>query len=88
VVRRGDLQIAISTGGKSPSLAHRLRVELEQQFGGEYAAWLEWLGAARRTVISQQADPEKRKRILAKLASSEMLDRFVHRGGRRKVRAI
>ena len=44
VVQRGDLQIAISTNGKSPALAQRLRVELEEQFGPEYTSWLEWLG--------------------------------------------
>src|SRR5258705_13543357 len=47
IVQRGDLQIAISTNGKSPALAQRLRQELEQQFGPEYELWLEWLGAAR-----------------------------------------
>src|SRR4029077_15387554 len=47
VLQRGDLQIAISTNGKSPALAQRLRRELEQQFGPEYAPWLEWLGAGR-----------------------------------------
>src|SRR5271168_927129 len=40
VVRRGDLQIAISTNGKSPSLAQRLRQRLEQQFPPEYAQTL------------------------------------------------
>ena len=88
VVRRGDLQIAVSTGGKSPSLAHRLRVELEEQFGPEYEAWLEWLGAARKTVMAQQPDPEKRKRILAHLAGTQMFERFRQRGARRRVRAI
>ena len=51
VVRRGDLQIAISTGGHSPALAQRLRIELEQQFGPEYAAWIQQLGAARRDLL-------------------------------------
>ena len=40
VVQRGDLQIAISTNGKSPSLAQRLRKEFEAQFGPEYEQWL------------------------------------------------
>ena len=44
VVTRGDLQIAISTGGHSPALAQRLRMELEQQFGPEYADWIQQLG--------------------------------------------
>ena len=47
VVQRGDLQIAISTRGRSPALAQRIRRELEEQFGPEYEAWLQELGAAR-----------------------------------------
>src|ERR1700682_973598 len=47
VVQRGDLQIAISTNGKSPALAQRLRLQLEKQFGSEYGLWLEWLGGPR-----------------------------------------
>src|SRR6202035_4923549 len=47
IVQRGDLQIAISTNGKSPALAQRLRKELEQQYPTEYAAWLDSLGDAR-----------------------------------------
>ena len=69
VVRRGDLQIAVSTNGKSPALAQRLRQELEQQFGPEYAAWVAELGAEREQLNAEQLDPEVRKRILHELAS-------------------
>ena len=44
VVKRGALQIAISTGGASPALAQRLRKELDAQFGPEYGDWLAELG--------------------------------------------
>lgn len=47
VVRRGDLMIAISTGGASPALAAALRRRLEAQFGDEYAALVELLGGLR-----------------------------------------
>src|SRR6202165_961332 len=40
VVRRGDLQIAISTSGQSPSLAQKLRQQLERQFGPGYETWV------------------------------------------------
>jgi uroporphyrin-III C-methyltransferase/precorrin-2 dehydrogenase/sirohydrochlorin ferrochelatase len=77
IVQRGDLQIAISTNGKSPALAQRLRKELEQQFGPEYAAWLDSLGAARETLRAQSTDPESTKRKLHALATKSMFKRFL-----------
>jgi len=77
IVQRGDLQIAISTNGKSPALAQRLRKELEEQFGPEYESWLEWLGAAREALRAQSTDPEITKRWLHTLASRPMFKRFL-----------
>jgi precorrin-2 dehydrogenase/sirohydrochlorin ferrochelatase len=69
VVRRGDLQIAISTGGQSPALAQRIRQELEKQFGPEYESWVAGLGKQREELAAADLDPEVRKRILHELAS-------------------
>jgi uroporphyrin-III C-methyltransferase len=79
-VQRGDLQIAISTNGKSPALAQRLRRELETQYTAEYAAWVDSLGKAReklRTTSDAKENVEENKAILHRLASSEMFSRFV-----------
>jgi siroheme synthase-like protein len=77
IVRRGDLQIAISTNGKSPALAQRLRQELEQQFGPEYEVWLEWLGAARELLRAADGGTDSNKQMLHQLASKPMYERFV-----------
>jgi precorrin-2 dehydrogenase/sirohydrochlorin ferrochelatase len=71
VVNRGDLQIAISTGGRSPALAQRLRQELEEQFGAEYEAWVAELGKAREELTAQVLDIEARKKLLHEIASRE-----------------
>jgi len=71
VVNRGDLQIAISTGGRSPALAQRLRQELEEQFGAEYESWVAELGKAREELTAQVLDIEARKKLLHEMASRE-----------------
>lgn len=47
VVRRGDLAIAVSTGGRVPALAARLRAELDRRFGPEWTGITELLGEVR-----------------------------------------
>jgi precorrin-2 dehydrogenase/sirohydrochlorin ferrochelatase len=74
VVRRGDLQIAISTSGQSPSLAQKLRQQLEQQFGPGYAAWVAELGETRRLVQASDLSPERKRELLHSLASREALE--------------
>jgi precorrin-2 dehydrogenase / sirohydrochlorin ferrochelatase len=47
-LRRGGLQVAVSTGGASPTLARRIRGELEEAFGPEWAGVVERFDRARR----------------------------------------
>lgn len=74
VVRRGDLQIAISTAGQSPSLAQKIRKQLERQFGEGYAAWVEQLGETRRLILASDLDQEAKWELLHSLASREAFE--------------
>ena len=76
VVRRGDLQIAVSTAGHSPALAQRLRAELEARYGPEYGPWLQWLGRVRQLFFRRPMDPQRRKDTLHRIARNEVFERF------------
>ncbi len=74
LVRRGDLQIAISTNGQSPSLARKLRHQLERQFGPGYANWVKQLGDTRRLILASDLDQERKLELLHSLASREAFE--------------
>jgi precorrin-2 dehydrogenase/sirohydrochlorin ferrochelatase len=76
VVRRGALQIAISTTGQSPALAQRLRKELERQFGPEYERWLTDIGKVRQKMQAGSLSARERKQLLHELVSKEGFQRF------------
>jgi precorrin-2 dehydrogenase/sirohydrochlorin ferrochelatase len=82
VVRRGQLQIAISTGGVSPALASDIRRDLEAQFDPAYGEWIEALGQARERVLHKFPRSAKRTRLLQRIASKGAYRKFAVRRGR------
>ena len=74
VVRRGDLQIAVSTAGKSPSLAQKIRQQLEKQFGPAYEEWVAELGATRQLILASDLDKPRKLDLLHSLASREAFE--------------
>ena len=81
VVRRGPLQIAISTAGHSGALAQRLRKQFESQFGPEWESWLRWLGEARSSLYEDPLSPKRRRTMLHRLASQRKQTEFFGRWG-------
>jgi precorrin-2 dehydrogenase/sirohydrochlorin ferrochelatase len=74
VVRRGDLQIAISTAGKSPALAQRLREEIDALLPADTGEWLDRLGETRTLMMAAFPLNEDRTRALHLLARRETCD--------------
>lgn len=70
---RGDLTITISTGGKSPALAKRIRQELENNFGPEYETFLDLMGAIREQILKRSKDSNTNKEIFERLIYSDIL---------------
>lgn len=82
VVCRGDLLIAISTGGRSPALAKALRRRLEEEIGPEYPELLRLIGTVRRKMIALGRGPGNSRAVYRRL-----LQKDVARMVRRKDRA-
>ena len=85
-VRRGDLTIAISTGGGSPALAKRLRQRIEATIGPEYEAFLAALRELRALTREAVLDPAERRVIYRRALDSELFDHAA-RGDRAAVKA-
>lgn len=82
VVKRGDLQVAISTNGKSPALAQRLRAELDAQLPRDYEGWVAWLGRLRARLFRRSLEVQRRVELLHSAASRKAYERFARRHSR------
>lgn len=74
IVKKGDLVIAISTSGKSPAFAKKLRKDFEKQFGNEYAAFLEVMGAIRKKLLAKDHKPEVHKPLFEQLIDRGLVE--------------
>jgi precorrin-2 dehydrogenase/sirohydrochlorin ferrochelatase len=74
IVRRGDLAIAVSTGGASPAMARRIRLSLGECYGDEYAVAMELLGSLREELKEMYPAPEDRKVLFERMVYSDFMD--------------
>ena len=71
-VRQGDLVISISTAGKSPALARKLRMELEKKFGVEYRILVDILGAVRPAILASGLEQSDNEQLFTRLLHDDM----------------
>ena len=87
LVERGPIKVAISTGGASPALAKRLRVELGCQIGPEYERLAIILERIRPYVLEQPGGSAAHQRIFELLVNSELIE-ALHEGDREEIAAM
>jgi len=91
VARRGNLTIAVSTDGMSPALSKKIRRDIEQKFGAEYAKLLRLMAKLRPEVLRRIKNSKARKAFFQKVIQADMLDllkKNKERQAREKIRAI
>lgn len=66
-IKRGDLLISVSTGGKSPSLSRKIKKELENKYDDSYEEYINFLGEVRRKIIEEVDDISTRRELIKKL---------------------
>ncbi|MEG1829636.1 MAG: bifunctional precorrin-2 dehydrogenase/sirohydrochlorin ferrochelatase [Cellulosilyticaceae bacterium] len=71
-IKQGDLVISVSTGGKSPSLAGKIKKELSEKYNELYIEYLDILGRIRERVIVSYDDEDKKKEILNHLVTLDI----------------
>jgi precorrin-2 dehydrogenase/sirohydrochlorin ferrochelatase len=83
-VKRGDLTLAISTGGASPALARQVREDLQQHFGPEYGPYLDLLKRVRARLLSERRAHPDNAELFTRLVRSSLKD-AVAEGDRTRV---
>jgi precorrin-2 dehydrogenase/sirohydrochlorin ferrochelatase len=78
-VKRGDLTVAISTAGRSPAMAKRIRKELQESFGDEYANLLTAMGRIRPLMLSMGLTTADNTAVFRSLVNSALLDALKRR---------
>ena len=73
-IRRGDLTLAVSTSGKSPAMARRIRRELQDAFGDEYARLLVLLGELRPLMLGLGLPTKDNTAVFRALVNSTLLE--------------
>lgn len=77
VVRRGPMQIAVSTDGIAPAVAHRVRRELAAKYGPEWGVYVALMGAVRTMAIEMHGLTDREiKPLFDAIAESDVLDRI------------
>lgn len=71
IVQLGSAMLAITTAGKSPALAAKMRGALEVTLGAELGQFVDALGEKREAILRDEPDPERRRALL-----TELLDGF------------
>lgn len=77
LAKRGDLTIAISTAGKSPALAKKLRRELQEKYGREYEALVEIMGLIRPIILAKGLSQKENEAIFNHILATDITTKII-----------
>ena len=71
-MKRGDLLLSVSTGGKSPVLAKKIKEELEEKYDDTYVEYVNLLGEMRQLIMSRYEDQTLKKQLIEQLITLDL----------------
>ena len=74
ILKRGDLLIAVSTSGKSPAMAKKIREDLESLYGSEYEPFLVLLGKLREEILRKGFSQAENRTLFDRVINAPVLD--------------
>jgi precorrin-2 dehydrogenase/sirohydrochlorin ferrochelatase len=77
--RQGDLSVSVSTGGKSPALARKIRMELEKRYGPEYRILVDILGGLRPEILDSGLPQQENEQLFTRLLHDDLGEWIKHK---------
>lgn len=88
ILRRGTLQIAVSTEGEFPGLAQKVRDRIAEVIPASYEVFLKLLARYRRMIIAAALDEKTKQRLISSLREKEIYELFQRKGKRATEKAL
>ena len=74
VIRQGELEMTVATGGSSPAFARLVKADMEKRYHAGLGEFLAWLGTARKELLKTVEGTQRRQKLWRQAMKQEIMD--------------